>query len=112
MSAERAEARAVQLAKASKKAAIRAEPKAYVAAKQATQMAAKAAELKRISACSSDHSSSLRVQSVSSENVSIRRDSQAEQAEGGITYLNKAKSKGKGKAPVAPEGSVASDLGF
>ena len=36
----------------------------------------------------------------------------SEQAEGGITYLNKAKSKSKGKAPVAPEGSVASDLGF
>jgi hypothetical protein len=105
MSAERTEERAVQLAKKSKKAAIRAEPKAYVAAKQATQMAAKAAELKRISAYNSDHSSSLRVQSISSENVSIRRDSQAEQAEGGITYLNKAKSKGK--APV-----VASDLGF
>ena len=79
-SAERAEASAAQLAKASKTAAIRAEPKAYVAAKQATKMAAKAAELKRISACSSDHSSSLRLQSISSENVSTRRDSHAEQA--------------------------------
>jgi len=43
-------------------------------------MAAKAAELKRISACSSDHSCSLRVQSGSSEHVSTRQDSHAEQA--------------------------------
>eukprot|EP00964_Phaeocystis_antarctica_P057496 scaffold34018_cov75-Phaeocystis_antarctica.AAC.5 len=88
-------------------------------------MAAKAAELKRISACSSDHSSSLRVQSVIE---SSQRDSHAAQAggphskrghaaqaDGGVTYLNKSKSKstfGKSKAPVAPEGSVAADLGF
>ena len=45
----------------------------------ATKMAAKAAELKRISACSSDHSSSLRVQSVTE---SSQRDSHAEQAGG------------------------------
>ena len=34
----------------------------------------------------------------------------------GVTYLhaggNTAKGRGKGKAPVAPEGSVAADLGF
>ena len=45
-------------------------------------MAAKAAELKRISACSSDHSSSLRVQSVIE---SSQRDSHAEQA-GGVNH--------------------------
>jgi|TARA_B110001469_G_C9419730_1_gene214153 hypothetical protein len=36
----------------------------------------------------------------------------AEQADGGVTYLHTGKNKGKGKSPVAPEGSVAADLGF
>ena len=58
-------------------------------------MAAKAAELKKLASSSADHSAPPKKQGLATEDE-------------GRVYLQKG-GKGKGKAP---EGSVASDLGY